>query len=442
MTATMVKINDSLLEDIHKDPQELPELLRQCQDTALKIGTSLESMGNQYAYLVSLLEDYCENIYLINENLPDENICCKLSKKIRKQLIDFQRQIKCEIPDDRKEVVFLPYKASMWDSLESAWKAADKDDNTDAYVIPIPYYDRNADGSLGTEHYEGHLYPKYVPIMRYDQYDFEGRRPDVIFIHNAYDKANYVTSVHPFFYSDNLKKFTDKLIYIPYFVLDEINPKDTEAVDGIKHFCILPGIFHADKVVVQSEAMRQIYINVLTETVIRGRSVSKEKAIREYWEKKIDGSGSPKIEKVLNTKKEDLDIPEEWMQIIRKPTGESKKIILYNTSVSALLTYGNKALEKMQRVFQIFHSNSEDIALLWRPHPLIQATIESMRPQLWAYYHEVCVNYQDAGWGIYDDTADLDRAIVMSDGYYGDPSSLVHLCRSIGMPVMLQNMDL
>ena len=189
MTATMVKINDSLLEDIHKDPQELPELLRQCQDTALKIGTSLESMGNQYAYLVSLLEDYCENIYLINENLPDENICCKLSKKIRKQLIDFQRQIKCEIPDDRKEVVFLPYKASMWDSLESAWKATDKDDNTDAYVIPIPYYDRNADGSLGTEHYEGNLYPKYVPIMRYDQYDFEGRRPDVIFIHNAYDKA-------------------------------------------------------------------------------------------------------------------------------------------------------------------------------------------------------------------------------------------------------------
>lgn len=49
--------------------------------------------------------------------------------------------------EERREVVFLPYKASMWDSLESVWKAADEDPNCDAYVVPIPYYDRNSDGS-------------------------------------------------------------------------------------------------------------------------------------------------------------------------------------------------------------------------------------------------------------------------------------------------------
>ena len=27
----------------------------------------------------------------------------------------------------KREIVFLPYKASMWDSLESVWKAADED---------------------------------------------------------------------------------------------------------------------------------------------------------------------------------------------------------------------------------------------------------------------------------------------------------------------------
>ena len=41
------------------------------------------------------------------------------------------------------EAIFLPYKASMWDSLESVWKAADADPECDAYVIPIPYYDKN-----------------------------------------------------------------------------------------------------------------------------------------------------------------------------------------------------------------------------------------------------------------------------------------------------------
>jgi len=47
--------------------------------------------------------------------------------------------------------------------------------------------------------------------------------------------------------------------------------------------------------------------------------------------------------------------------------------------------------------------------------------------------------YKDASWGIYDDTADLDRAIAISDAYYGDRSSVVQLCKKVGMPVMIQN---
>ena len=49
----------------------------------------------------------------------------------------------------KKEMVFLPYKASMWDSLESIWRAAYEDrEHCNAYVIPIPYADRNPDGSV------------------------------------------------------------------------------------------------------------------------------------------------------------------------------------------------------------------------------------------------------------------------------------------------------
>lgn len=47
------------------------------------------------------------------------------------------------------------------------------------------------------------------PVMWYGNYDFEKRRPDMIYIHNPYDKYNYVTSVHPDFYSENLKRYTD-----------------------------------------------------------------------------------------------------------------------------------------------------------------------------------------------------------------------------------------
>lgn len=341
-----------------------------------------------------------------------------------------------QIEKESKEclkVVFLPYKASMWDSLESVWKAADEDLNCTAFVIPIPYYDKGPDGKFKEFHYEGDQYPEYVPIVDYRIYDFSKRKPDIIFIHNPYDECNYVTSIHPFFYSKNLKEFTDRLIYIPYFVLGEIDPDNLQAVEGMSHFCTLPAVVNADKVIVQSEQMRQAYIHVMTEFV--------ERSSRKYWEEKILGLGSPKFDKVQNTKREDIRIPEEWLRILERPDGSRKKVILYNNSVSAFLKHDRKMIEKMKDVFRIFYESREEVALLWRPHPLIKATIESMRPHLWKEYEKMTEEYKKAGWGIYDDTAELERAIEVSDAYYGDRSSLVQLCQEKGMPIMIQNME-
>lgn len=418
------------------------ELLEQCQDGAIELGNMIEeSEGEEFA-TVHLLEDYCELRYQFHEKkrLGISSNMGQDYKLMQKSLAQIINSIRKDIPV-RLEVVFLPYKASMWDSLESVWKAADADENTDAYVIPIPYFDRNPDGSFREEHYEGGLYPEYVPVTRYDEYDFKNRRPDVIYIHNPYDDCNYVTSVHPFFYSKNLKQFTEKLVYIPYFILGEISPDNPGAAEGIKHFCTTPGVFNADKVIVQSENMRQVYINVLTEEMVRSQGRRNEKDIRRYWENKIDGSGSPKFDKILNTQKEKLEIPEEWKRVIEKPDGTWKKIILYNTSVSALLQNNEKMLRKMEDVFQIFYENRNDVVLLWRPHPLLESTLTSMRPQLLEEYKKVRDSYIGNGWGIYDDTADLDRAIALSDGYYGDGSSLVELCRKMEKPIMIQNVE-
>lgn len=435
---TMTEANDSVIKALPAAPEELTEVFMQCQDAALQIGTYLETFGEQYRSLVEILEDYCEKIYQMSIATSDGNICRKLSKKIRKQLNGLQSRIQCEMPEDKKEVVFLPYKASMWDSLESVWKAADADENTDAYVIPIPYYDKNPDGSFQEEHYEADLYPEYVPITRFDEYDFENRRPDMIFIHNPYDGFNYVTSVHPFFYSENLKKFTDELIYIPYFVLGEIDLDNPDAVKGMEHFCLTQGVMHADKVIVQSENMKKAYVKVLTDFMKEHTG----KDTREYWEKKILGLGSPKFDKIMNTRKEDVAVPEEWRKVIEKEDGSWKKIILYNTSVQALLDHKEKMNRKIRDVLRVFQENQEEVALLWRPHPLIEATIQSMGLEGGDEYREIVKAYRAEGWGIYDDTADLDRAIALSDAYYGDGSSVVQLCQERGMPVMVQDVEI
>ena len=50
--------------------------------------------------------------------------------------------------------------------------------------------------------------------------------------------------------------------------------------------------------------------------------------------------------------------------------------------------------------------------------------------------------YKQAGWGIYDDTPELHRAIAYSDCYYGDGSSVVSLYKVTGKPVMIEDFEL
>ncbi len=324
---------------------------------AIEAGTLIESEEGEDTAAVRILEEYCEQLYQVYEAVQQcrpvnpGNGC----KALRKKLVQIRNSVRNDIPA-RTETVFLPYKASMWDSLESVWRAADEDESCNAYVVPIPYYDKNPDGSLGEMHYEGGLYPKDVPIVHYENYNFAARRPDMIFIHNPYDECNYVTTVHPFFYSKNLKRYTDRLIYISYFVLEEVNPEDRQAVKRISHFCTCPGVVNADRVIVQSENMRRIYINVLTKAL--GADT------RKLWEEKILGLGSPKLDKAAGTKREDLDISEDWLRIIQKPDGSRKKIILYNTGVGALLYHGEKKLEKIKDVLEIFKEEKNEVALL------------------------------------------------------------------------------
>ncbi len=417
----------------HINIEGVHQLLSDCQETAIGIGSELEAIYGEGMESVKKLEEYCESLYQMTLVLDNPVKCREILKELAIQVKQTRKLVGEQIPE-RTEAVFLPYKASMWDSLESVWMAAEEDENCDAYVIPIPYYDRGPDGTFEKYHYEGGEMPDYVPVTYYEDYDIQKRHPDMIFIHNPYDQCNYVTSVDPRFYAKELKEYTDKLIYIPYFVLGELDPDNKEAVKGMSHFCTVPGVIYADKVIVQSENMRQIYINVLSEEY--GEETRKE------WENKILGLGSPKYDKVQSTKKENQKLPEEWLKIIEKPDGSWKKIILYNTSVGALLQHEEKMLEKMRSVFQVFLEAKDDVALLWRPHPLIEATIGSMRPQLREGYYKVVQEYRAARWGIYDDSPELDRAIALCDAYYGDHSSLVQLCQEAGKPIMIQNVDI
>ena len=402
--STLLRANDSILKYIASNPDGVVETLTICQESAMLIGNYIETLGESYTYLVKDLEDYCENLYQISIHLSDANQCKKITKNIQKQLCKIEHAIRYDLPGHRKEMVFLPYKASMWDSLESVWKAADADENIDAYVIPIPYFKRQEDGKLGEEHYEADLYPDYVPITDYREYDFEERMPDAIFIHNPYDYANFVLTIHPYFYSENLKKFTDCLVYIPYY---STSGEMAEAQS------LCPAYIHADYIVTQAEKYRKFFDP-------------------EIPDEKFLPFGSPKFDSVIHKCQNPPEPPAEWKKLMK-----GKKVYFYNTSINGMLGNTENFLKKMEYVFDTFKGR-EDACLLWRPHPLLESTFDSMRSEYRREYDRLKQRFMDEKLGIYDDTPNIENAVAFSDAYVGDSgSSVTSLFGVVGKPLFI-----
>jgi hypothetical protein len=403
--------------------------LLSCQNGAAHVAEFIEQLAGKGTKTVALLEEYGELLYQagveISENGTSQSEA-SFAIRLQEQLVEMESSVRNDLKPDKIEIAFLPYKVSMWDSMESVWRAANDDPDCDAHVIPIPYCHKQPDGTFGPMRCEIDQYPEDVPTIDWRKYNIEERHPDIIVIHSPYDDGNHVTSIHPYFYSKQLKEFTDLLVYIPYFVcLDDVP----------EHFCTCVGVLYADRVIVQSNKIRDTYIRVFKEIEKKN---NREGGFGNLEEKFI-ALGSPKFDKVINTKREDCKIPETWLKLIEKPDGTRKKVILYNTSVSALLEGNEKVLHKLRYVFDFF-GKRDDVVLLWRPHPMSVATYESMRPQLCEEYQEIVAEYRRQGFGIYDDTVDLHRAIAVSDAYYGDgSSSLVALYGATGKPIMIQD---
>lgn len=403
-----------LLEQAHEKIRALAEkqdrknamlLLEDCQEGAIALGTSIEQSEGEGFPTVALLENYCELTYQIHEQLAggDDAGANKIHKALKRQLVKIANSIANDIPV-RRAMAFLPYKASMWDSLESIWMAAEADPACDAYVIPIPYYDRKPDGSFGTCHYEADLMPPYVQTTEWEEFASGEIFFDAIFIHNPYDNCNYVTSVHPFFYSENLKKYTNTLVYVPYYAT-------TGGMSEGQAMC--PAYIHADYLVIQAEKYKGFFDSSISES-------------------KFLAFGSPKFDKTIRLCQDPLEPPKEWKEKL-----DGRKVYFYNTSIGGMLGDTGAFLKKMEYVFSCFQGRTA-ACLLWRPHPLLESTFDSMRGQYRPAYDALKKRFIESGIGIYDTTPDIEKTIAVSDSYIGDSgTSVTSLFGVAGKPMFI-----
>ena len=151
----------SILQTIQKAHEEIRKyvkngnevlackLVEECQDCAIQVGNIIEDIEKNSIGTIKSIEEYCEYLYDLY-NLLDgreagktKNIFNILDAKISDVLQNI-RSTKI-----KREVVFMPYKASMWDSMDSVWNQAMEDEDNEVFVIPIPYFERNSDFSFG-----------------------------------------------------------------------------------------------------------------------------------------------------------------------------------------------------------------------------------------------------------------------------------------------------
>ena len=403
---TIHSAHDEIKKQIKNHNNELArKLLENCQYGAIQIGNLIETVEGEECLVLSMLEEYCEFVYQIYEELGREEAirADKSFEILHRQLTKIENSVRYDIKGCL-EIVFLPYKASMWDSLESVWMAADADENCDAYVIPIPYYNRNPDGTLGEYHYEGDEFPDNVPVVHYDSYSLDKRKPDVIYIHNPYDSYNYVTSVDPRYYSKELRKYTNRLVYIPYY-------STSGGMSEGQMTC--PAYYYADYIITQAQKYRKFFDLDLPDS-------------------KFKPFGSPKFDRIVRICNHPPKPPVEWE---KKMSG--KRVYFYNTSLNGMLADTDSFLKKMKYVFECFEGR-EDVCLLWRPHPLMESTLDSMRAQYKPFYEWLKGYFIENGLGIYDDTPDMANSIALSDAYIGDgATSVTSLFGIVGKPLFI-----
>jgi len=379
-----------------------------CQDNVEALINFMYSIGEGGSDLVELLELHYRLLFQISNKEID-------SKPLKENLLKIITCVNEKSDPNRIEAVFISSKADMSDSIESIYIAAKKDPDCDAYWMPVSFFDVNEHKQTSIMHYEGEdHYSEEIDVTDWDKYAIETRRPDIVFTYNAYDDKNNVSVIHPDYYSSNLCKLTDLLVFVPYYVDVDYGTAD---VYSLSQSCI-----HAHKTVLATEKMRDHYATVF-----------KQEFGDKYGEpeKKFVALGSPKYDKVKSTKRESCDLQQNWRDLI----GE-KKVITYISSLGSFLETTDSYFDKLLSMLETFKTH-KDVLLWWRPHPLIKKTIKSMIPDMLQQYTEIVDTYKNEGWGIYDDSSDLHRAIAWSDGFYGDWSSVLLMFQYAGKPVML-----
>lgn len=345
---------------------------------------------------------------------------------------------------DHEKVLFLPVRAKWWPSMECLWLEMKNNPNCDVSVAPLPYYHRDYDGGILDKNYEGELFPVYIRIENIENIediDVEAERFDMIIVQVPYDGWSTSLTVPEQFYSFNLINYTDELIYMPFFDIDDSAQDGDKASVAISIMAEQSAVVFADKVILKSQRMKDVYMRKLIE-------LSGEET-RSYWDQKLvvkefsepcAESGQEKEAVAVDHAPADAS---RWDAFIG--SHEGKKIIVYYISISFLMKGGSRALDKIRDSLRVFQENSDKVSVVLLPQDTIDYYLPRIDMSLWEQYQSLI---EEIGHDGCFENCILDKDGVCLDyidkwdGFYGDTGALPRRCVERHVPVMIQNLDI
>ena len=257
---------------------QLLDMLAQCQSVAIDLGNFIEQMKGEENLsakaCVAALEEYCEKIFDVYNNLPlaverEKEDFQKLCAALNQAFVQMKQTVESEIIY-KKLVAFLPDNPKRWKEMQALYDYYAQQENTEACVIPLPLFAKNLYGEIvaGQDEYDRNdkrnEYPAYLNVIPWHTVQMQSYEFAAIVIQNPYDAENPYLTVPPVYYAKQLQQYTDCLIYMMPQGVNDFTENDITDIYGLKYSLTMPGAMYADRILIESPAMKALFVNHLT----------------------------------------------------------------------------------------------------------------------------------------------------------------------------------
>ncbi len=257
---------------------QLLDMLAQCQSVAIDLGNFIEQMKGEENLsakaCVAALEEYCEKIFDVYNNLPlaverEKEDFQKLCAALNQAFVQMKQTVENEIIH-KKLVAFLPDNPKRWKEMQALYDYYRQQENTEVCVIPLPLFAKNLYGEIvaGQDEYDKNdkrgEYPADLNIIAWHTVQMQSYEFAAIVIQNPYDAENPYLTVPPAYYAKQLQQYTDCLIYMMPQGVNDFTENDITDVYGLKYSLMMPGAMYADRILIESSAMKALFVNHLT----------------------------------------------------------------------------------------------------------------------------------------------------------------------------------